>query len=534
MKKTTFSLLNGQKSILLSLLMILLSSSVYTQTTYYVKENGSGNGTSWTDASGDIQLLINNASSGDQIWVAAGTYKPNRKPNALSTITPNDRQNSFVLKAGVEIYGGFNGTETSIDQRDWFANETILSGDYNDNDLVTGSGSTLSITNNGENALHVVVSFGDAEDGNAILDGFTITGGNANDQSLGMIVDGHLLNSRCGGGIYSTVSSPILKNLNITGNVATYLAAGVYVFTGISSPPVAISNSFIDKNENPGTGFVYGGGIFADVNTKLDLINVTLTGNKGFRGGGIGIGGATSVINLTNVTIAGNYAGQTGGGISFGGVNSTFNVQNSIVYGNTSAGVDNVYISSGSAGFANSLIQGSGGSANWNPALEGIHPDGTAIDLGNNIDVDPVFLNPENGDFRLAENSEAVNTGSNSLYADAGGNLETDKDVAGNDRLIDDIIDMGAHEFKEGTVNIEDHLNSGFVIYPNPVADVLNITGLVEITSVSVYDISGKELIRQNANNQNVTLDVSSLSAGIYLVNIISGNKVQTVKLVKR
>src|SRR5690606_10614696 len=101
----------------------------------------------------------------------------------------------------------------------------------------------------------------------------------------------------------------------------------------------------------------------------LSLINVTLTGNKGLRGGGIGIGGATSVINLTNVTIADNYAGQFGGGISFSGVNSTLNVQNSIVYGNTSAGVDNVHISSGSVGFAYSLIEGSGGSTGWDPAL---------------------------------------------------------------------------------------------------------------------------------------------------------------------
>src|SRR5690606_7124928 len=118
-----------------------------------VIEGATGNGTSWSNASGDIQSLINNASSGDQIWVAAGTYKPNRKPNALGTITPDDRQNAFVLKSGVSIYGGFSGSETTLNQRDWFANETILSGDYNNNDVVSGSGSTLSITNNGENAL---------------------------------------------------------------------------------------------------------------------------------------------------------------------------------------------------------------------------------------------------------------------------------------------------------------------------------------------------------------------------------------------
>jgi hypothetical protein len=56
------------------------------------------------------------ANPGDQIWVAAGTYIP----------IDEVRGHSFWLKNGVKIYGGFAGTESKLEQRNWVDNETIL------------------------------------------------------------------------------------------------------------------------------------------------------------------------------------------------------------------------------------------------------------------------------------------------------------------------------------------------------------------------------------------------------------------------
>jgi len=111
----------------------------------YVTPTGAGtkDGTSWANASDSLQVMIENSLVGDQVWVAAGTYHP----TAYTEPDQDSLLRSFVLKDGVEVYGGFAGTETSLGQRNVTANPTILSGDFDGNDVVTGSGETLEITN---------------------------------------------------------------------------------------------------------------------------------------------------------------------------------------------------------------------------------------------------------------------------------------------------------------------------------------------------------------------------------------------------
>ena len=121
---------------------------------------------SWANAC-TLQTALTSAVSGDEIWVAAGTYKPT---------TGTDRSATFQLKNGVAIYGGFAGTETARDQRNPVANLTILSGDIDNNDSQTPIITDLTtVTGNTTNSYHVVTGAT-----GATLDGFTITAGNAN------------------------------------------------------------------------------------------------------------------------------------------------------------------------------------------------------------------------------------------------------------------------------------------------------------------------------------------------------------------
>lgn len=113
-------------------------------------------GSSWDNASPGIQMMINKSADGDSVWVAAGVYKPNSYPtNCIGCYSV--KHYTFFVKAGVQLFGNFNGTETDISQRDFGSNTTFLSGDLNDNDVVSGSYFDLTITGNAENVNYVVL-----------------------------------------------------------------------------------------------------------------------------------------------------------------------------------------------------------------------------------------------------------------------------------------------------------------------------------------------------------------------------------------
>lgn len=136
-----------------------------SSTVVYVNEfaGGSNDGTSWNNAFQDLQAALAVAGSNVEVWVAQGTYYPHSV----------DRDVSFEIESDVALYGGFSGGETLLSERDPKNNNTILSGDLNDDD---NSIITYNEQTRGDNSYHVVVaSFAT----NAVLDGVTITGGNA-------------------------------------------------------------------------------------------------------------------------------------------------------------------------------------------------------------------------------------------------------------------------------------------------------------------------------------------------------------------
>jgi len=137
---------------------------------------GSNNGTSWANAYTNLQTAIDAAGVGAQIWVAAGTYKPTKYFDPK--VTNDVRSRSFLLKGGVSVLGSFAGTESRLADRNVEANPTILSGDFNGND----SNAWPPDSSRGENAYHVLAALNQTQP--VVVDGFTITSGNANNSTF--------------------------------------------------------------------------------------------------------------------------------------------------------------------------------------------------------------------------------------------------------------------------------------------------------------------------------------------------------------
>ncbi len=251
-------------------------------------------GTSWANPFTDLQSALGAAQAGDQIWVAQGTYKPT---------AGTDRAASFVLKDGVALYGGFAGTETALSQRDLVHDTTVLSGDI-------GTAGDSS-----DNSYHVVTASGVGV--GAVLDGFTITGGNAN---------GGGTNQDRGGGIFADGSGVTLSDLIVTGNTAQF---GGGMDDHGSNP--TITNSVFANNTAtalppvvpvPGADVVVplpsGGGLYNDGGTPT-LTNVTFSGNG--NGGEVNAaGGAAAITNAL-------FWGDTGPEISGNATVSNSDVQ---------------------------------------------------------------------------------------------------------------------------------------------------------------------------------------------------------------
>jgi predicted outer membrane repeat protein len=433
-------------------------------TVLYVQPSGldSGGCNSWGNAC-TLQYALGLAVSGDEIWVSAGTYHPTGG---------TDRSISFGLISGVGVYGGFNGTESAREDRDPSANVTILSGDIG------------TIGNSADNSYHVVT--GSGTDVTAVLDGFTITKGNA-DFDSGTSADG--------GGILIVGGSPTLSNLIITENTALVKGGGIYSTDGSPSlTDVTISNNTsID---------LYGGGMY-NHNGDATLTNVVFSNNTALRGGGmynIENGNAT----LTNVIFSNNVADARGGGMSssesspmltnvtfndnqarFGGglhiiynsdatlTNVTFNGNSAIedggaifiiysnpdiehvtVSGNTAgANGGGIYNDNGNPVITNSIVYGNSGTQIYNLSstpvvtysiIQGGYAGGTNI-----ITADPKLLTlANNGGFTqtmaLQSSSPAIDAGDNGACSPA--------DQRGLLRPQGAVCDIGAYEFDSGPI----------------------------------------------------------------------------------
>jgi len=425
----------------------------------YVTVMGAGkkDGTSWANAAAGLQypLSINSASK-CEVWVASGEYTPSAS---------GDRQASFQLKNNLALYGGFVGTETQLNQRDWKQNVTVLSGD-------------LGITkDDSDNSWHVVRATG--VNATALLDGFSVRAGHANGQESPDDFNG--------GGLLLNKASPTLRNLTIEQNIAAGFGGGIYK-TGSGQP---VMESLVFRNNSAGkrggglhsdngalllNGALFdgnyagsdGGGLSAysgDVAlyttrfigntavadgggallaTQSKLYDVEFSGNAAGGNGGGAVARGTTLI-FTSGTVVGNRAGALGGGLRL--ENSTATIQDSFAWLNQdSSGVNTASSSLSNDGTVPlvryAMVSGCKPGGVWNQSLCG-------MDGGVLPDKNPLLLAPTSpglaptsgGDNRLSAASPLRNKGDNAVIP-----LNLTQDLAGLPRVMGGVVDIGAYE----------------------------------------------------------------------------------------
>ncbi len=523
-----------KKTIILMKKRILLQSVVVTACfflsflslnadTLYVDASATGanNGTSWENAFTTLNAALLSTDYGDEIWVANGTYFPTSSDNRFAT---------FFIFNGIQLYGGFNGGETSIDQRDWDTNLTILSGD-------------IGIPNDSTDNSYTVV-YMEGVDSTTILDGFIIEKGVAND------ADASGDSPRNGGGLYLignddiSESHPTIRNCTFQNNFALFNGGGVYIksesggrcsfefenckISNNSSSQgggVAIINAGIEfnssfkncefsnnvANEGGGVYFSIGGGNKDLFFEECHFIqNFSLIAGNGFYyqnsnanpsdvlferssfiqnyGGPNSEGGAIAFFNLSFSNMAPLHLNkcffkenQTGQGSAFTIIDTFLEATNCLFLNSYSRVVHGVSLSestfinctfykfqgggSGSFGFRGNynihnciIIEDRPDSIPPKPLFvqaDNISISHSLVDVANCngiqftancgpgmiFDQDPLFVNPDSGDFRLLPCSPARDAGSIAFLTD-----QDTLDFDGMPRITADSVDMGAFE----------------------------------------------------------------------------------------
>ncbi len=437
------------KTLFFTSIAIFISCFAAAQTTYYVdiaRADNTGAGTSWATSKKDLQVAMNIATAGDQVWVKAGTYLPTHDPFA-NTAPANNRDKTFTLKNGVKIYGGFAGTETQLTQRNWQTNITTLSGDL-------GVVNTLT-----DNAYHVVIA---VNVGGTILDGFTITKGYATAPWLSSVtVSGRVIDRFKGGGIFNTNSAANFTNCIIKANSAdctdtnddawgagvvndncasaftnciidgnSFLAGGgsFGVFgagMNINGGTCTLSNcAFI--NNTSGSGFLdasRGGALYINASSTT-ITNCIFYNNSSQNGAVLGCGGAdANLSSFTNCTFAGNtspFAGTTFSGFA----KATFKnciLWNNVPTSNPVAGRDEIYSQDNRVGFqptfTNCIIRDATGSPLGvvNAVLNNcINSNPLFVNLTDADGADNIFMTADDG-LRLQCTSPAIGAGTGSF-----------------------------------------------------------------------------------------------------------------------
>jgi hypothetical protein len=421
------------KHFLLCVFALLFSIVAVAQTTYFVKPGGGGNqdGCSWENAKATIADALNVASSGNQIFVAQGTY-------ILTAI--------IEPKNGVNVYGGFKGTESSLAER-----PKLIYGQ-----TATGEASVLD-ANGSSSVARRVIGQSAAFTVETIWDGFIMKNGYV---------------AQDGGAVVLHANGK-LNNCTITNNVAGRYGGGVFC-DGAS----VVTNCRIINNKALNGGGISASrdGIDTGGSSISTIVNCLITNNTATaEGGGI----LSQFANITNCTIVNNKANNGGGILAY---SNRPIVTNCIVWGNLKA--ENIY----TGGQINGAGDGNTNSASSYFATQGTYGGGgtnmmtlDAANTGNGNSNYPAFKNPNTirgyvtneediaaifaADWSLTDASACKDAGTPDVSSL---NLPS-LDLNGKPRISNSRIDMGAYEVPTDlvieagtTVSYSDYKTGGY------------------------------------------------------------------------
>ncbi|CAM1345282.1 ELWxxDGT repeat protein [Tenacibaculum amylolyticum] len=254
--------------------------NVITSNILYVSTTGDATnyGNSWSSATSlqHALQLATECSSIEEIWVQQGTYKAG-----------NNRNDTFYIPDNLKIYGGFTGTETTLSERDWTNNQTILSGDIGIPNNTLGNSNTLLYLLNTDNT---------------IINGFIIEDGYAEYNS-----NNNFLNDTNGGGIFlKNANNNRFINCIIRSNLAQNGGA-IYQISGSNNDFI---NCLFYGNEGKTTNVIY------SLEGTMNFINCTIADNSVVDASYGIFGNNAGNITLENTVVAGphtlNHTTSTG------------------------------------------------------------------------------------------------------------------------------------------------------------------------------------------------------------------------------
>jgi len=505
------------------LILLGLSAQLPAWATRYhvnVSATGAGTGLTWANAFTNLQEALSIVIAGDEIWVAAGQYRPT---------TGTNRTVSFVLRNGVDLYGGFAGTETTLDQRDILNNPTTLNGDIGELGLASDNSHSVVTANNITTSI--------------VLDGFRIMNGNNTNGTHGgglrvtNALGGEVLVRNCrflnhsstnyGGGIYLAAANLRVENCEFLNNTSSNGGAiengnnnGGYsnlvlrdcVFKGNSAnigacldntiryETLLIDRCFFTNNLSANSVIVI------DDFASAKLMNSAIIGNSvnGFSSRVLRVnsfGSSTPPFDMINCTIAHNRNTTTSTlqGEMVRLEDNHLRVSNCIIYGNTP--------------FAGRQLN-NGPQVRYS-LVQGGHLNGIAI-----LDADPEFVAPNATapsnfdatafDYTQQPSSPAINVGDNNAV-DANALF----DLALNDRIRGTVVDLGCYE-SELSVSTTTSVHATKDWFFDMEHGELRLADLgpQQPAVVEVFDLSGRLRERFTAVRNSVRVE---LPAGAYV-----------------
>lgn len=446
---------------LILLLMAIFAGSAMADILYVDKcAEGNNDGTSWYNAYNYLQDALYFADSNDVIYVAVGIYYPDEAMFAPD-IFSGDRSESFVMKNGVKIVGGFVGNtvkdtcclEADPDKK--YVNNTTcccleellivpddeIPGracgcvgcdkeytidcdcctDRKCNPATILSGNINSPFSDDDNSYHVVTAIN--VDSSSVLENVVVAKGMA---------DGSFPNNY-GGGMYIKDATPMVDCVTFAFNMAA---------CDQNTPP------FI-----PITGGA-GGAVYAE-NSSATFYNSSFCLNQADDGAGIA-GVFDSAVKLVNCVFQENFASRSGGAI-YCDTNSDFDIINCTIVGNLAANGGAIFSTDSNPEIYNCIIWDNFANVGpqiaitaagqltkiCNSVIDGgkadIFIEGAALFSCDIYTDDPSFVDPGNCDLRLRTDSLYIDMGDEAKYM--GPDVDRDK----KDRFIR-TLDLGAYE----------------------------------------------------------------------------------------